>query len=105
MSGGVSLQNTGYISTINPYLFPSVIRYLSTTKAERQYIKEIAGKLSPVFHVNKKEIVNGYMPLLKLMMESGESSYGKDETMAFMEKHFNLESDEADFIKERGKNQ
>ena len=25
--------------------------------------------------------------------------------MAFMEKHFNLESDEADFIKERGKNQ
>ena len=51
------------------------------------------------------EIVNGYMPLLKLMMESGEKSYGNDETMAFMEKHFNLESDEADFIKERGKNQ
>lgn len=105
MSGGVSLQNTGYISTINPYLFPSVIRYLSTTKAERQHIKEIAGKLSQIFHVNKKEIVNGYMPLLKLMMESGEGAYGKDDTLAFMEKHFNLSTDEADFIKERGKHQ
>ncbi len=101
MSGGVSLQNTGYISTMNPYLFPSVIRYLSTTKAERQYIKAIAEKLSPIFHVNRKEIVNGYMPLLKLMMENGASVQGEDNVLLFMEKNFNLEKEEADFIKDR----
>ncbi|MCL5786961.1 MAG: replication factor C large subunit [Candidatus Marsarchaeota archaeon] len=104
MSGGVSLQNTGYISTINPYLFPSVIRYLSTTKTERQYIKAIATKLSPIFHVNRNEIVNGYMPLLKLMMKNGEEKLGPEETTIFMERNFNLEKEEADFIKERESN-
>ena len=101
MSGGVSLQNSGYVNTLSPYLFPSVIKYLSATKSERQYIKAIAEKLSPIFHVNRKEIVNGYMPLLRSMMKAGYEGYGDKETMLFIEKNFNLEKEEAKFIMDR----
>ncbi len=101
MSGGVSLQNSGYVNTMSPYLFPSVIKYLSTTKSDRQYIKTIADKLSPIFHVNRKEIVNGYMPLLRSMIEHGAEVNGEKETMLFMEEKFNLKKEEIEFIRQK----
>jgi replication factor C large subunit len=81
-SAGISISNKGRTTMLKQYSFPSNIRYMSSTKDERVTLNNIADRLSPLLHTNRKKIISSYLPILKIAIENSIKKYGKDETLS-----------------------
>ncbi len=94
MSSGVAISNDGHVRMLKPYSFPSKIRHMGSTKAERSALNEIAEKLGGRFHTSKRKIIRDYLPLLKLIFERSIKDMGSEAANAQIEATFGLEEDE-----------
>ncbi len=95
-SAGVSLAGRGRVTLLKQYSFPSTIRYLSKTKKDRHSLNNIASKLMPILHSNKRSIINDFLPVLRIMISKAKKEYGEDYTVEFLERKFNLLKDEVE---------
>lgn len=102
LSSGVSLSNNGYVSTLSQYLFPTTIRHLSRTKKDRQAINEIALKLSPYLHANRRTIIGSHIPIMAVIISASMEKYGADAVFDFMEQKYRLEKGEVQVISSYG---
>ncbi|MCL4375778.1 replication factor C large subunit [Candidatus Marsarchaeota archaeon] len=93
-SSGVSLAGRGRVTLLKQYAFPSTIRYLSKTKKDRGSLNNIASKLMPILHTNKRSIINDFLPVLRIMISKANKVYGEEHTTEFLERRFNLGKDE-----------
>lgn len=98
LSSGVALSNDGFVTLLKPYSFPANIRYMSATKQERKALNEIAERLSPLLHSNKKYIINNYIPLIKVILSNAEREFGNEKMLEIAEISFNLFQDDIDLI-------
>jgi len=69
MSAGVSLAKTAKYSGFTMYGFPSVIKYLSKSKPERELRKSIAGKIAGLVHTSRRTAVQDYLPMYAELMK------------------------------------
>ena len=97
---GISLANDGNISLIKNYSFPVRIKFMSSTKKEREVRTVIAQKLLYLLHTHKRYIISEYLPLLKLMIEKASKEYGGERVLDFFESKYRLNADEVKAIKE-----
>jgi replication factor C large subunit len=63
MSAGVSLSKSAKYSGFTMYSFPSAIKYLSSSKAERELRKGIASKIAKIAHTSTRTAVQDYLPM------------------------------------------
>lgn len=99
LGSGVALSNPeGRVSMLKTYSFPSNIKYMSATKKERLMLNEIAARLSPMLHSSRKYIVNEYLPLFRIMLESAIKKRGKEEVVEQAESAYNIYEEEIDAI-------
>ncbi len=98
LSSGVSLANTGSVSTLSHYVFPSAIKQLSRTKKDRTAINEIAMKLSPFLHANRRTIISSHIPIMAMIINMSIEKYGADAVFDFMEQKYRLEKSEVQVI-------
>ncbi|MGC8479175.1 MAG: replication factor C large subunit [Candidatus Micrarchaeia archaeon] len=97
-SAGIALSSKGRVSMLKGYSFPNNIRYMGSTKTERGTLKEIADKLSPIFHTNRKKIIGNYFPILKISIENSMKKFGKDETLDSLAFSMGLFEDDVEVI-------
>ncbi len=92
MSAGVSLAKDAKYSGFTMYGFPSVIKYLSKSKPEREMRKAIAGKIAKIAHVSTRTAVQDYLPMYLELM--------KDRELApRIAAQYELSEEELDFLK------
>ena len=72
MSAGVSLAKSAKYSGFTMYGFPSVIKYLSKSKPEREMRKAVAGKIAKMAHVSTRTAVQDYLPMYLELMKDKE---------------------------------
>jgi replication factor C large subunit len=97
---GISLANDGNISLIKNYSFPVRIKFMSSTKKEREVRTVIAQKLLYLLHTHRRYIISEYLPMLKLMIEKASKEYGEEKVLDFFESKYRLNADEVKAIKE-----
>ncbi len=100
LSSGVSLSNSGSLTMLRQYSFPSNIRYLSSTKKERSSLAAIAEKLGPMLHTNKRRIIESYLPLLGIMFSEIATRSGEG-AMESVAARYGISEGEAEFILDR----
>ncbi|MGC9204772.1 MAG: replication factor C large subunit [Candidatus Micrarchaeia archaeon] len=91
---GVSLANDGNVSLIKNYMFPSLIKYMSSTKKARDVKSAIVSKLVYEVHAHKRDIISSYLPLLTVLINEGTKQYGEEKTANYFESLYGLSSDE-----------
>jgi len=92
MSAGVSLSKSRKYEGFTRYSFPSVIKYLSSTKAERGLRKGIAGKIAGLVHTSTRTAVQDYLPMYSELI--------KDEELApRIAAQLDLSEEELEFLK------
>ncbi|MCL5008618.1 MAG: hypothetical protein M1156_01865, partial [Candidatus Marsarchaeota archaeon] len=97
-SSGVSMSNSGRVTMLKQYDFPSNIRYLSSSKKDRNAMNSIAERLAPILHTNKKYIIHNYMPMLKTAIEGSIKREGVERTKEIISMQFNLYEDDMEII-------
>lgn len=97
-SSGVSMANNGKVTLLKQYAFPSNIRYMSSSKKEREELNSIAERLSPMLHTNKKKIIHSYMPMIKAAIEGSIKRIGMEKTVDTMAIQFNLYESDIEII-------
>jgi len=96
---GVSLANDGNVSLIKNYAFPSLVKYMSTTKKARDIKSAIVSKLIYEVHSHKRDIISSYFPLLKILINEGIKEYGEEKTSEYFEGLYDLNRDEIKELK------
>ncbi len=94
---GVSISSGGNTRYVNPYSFPSRVKYLSSTKESRGVQNRIAYKLSPYLHTNRHEIVSSYLPLFRRLVEKAPEERRTAFTES-LENDFKLDKDEIEYF-------
>lgn len=74
MSTGVSLSKEETYSGFTRYSFPSMIRYLSSSKSTRAMRKSIASKIGKQCHVSTKVAIKDYVPMFFELMKDKEKA-------------------------------
>jgi replication factor C large subunit len=91
MSAGVSLSKSEKYSGFVPYGFPSVIKYLSSSKPEREMRKGIARKIAKLVHTSTRTAVQDYLPMYYELV--------KDKALASrIAAQFDLTEEELEFL-------
>ena len=98
---GIALANDGNISLMKNYSFPVKIKFMSTTKKERDARNIIANKLLYILHADKRQIINDYLPLFKQMISKAKKEYSEEKVYDFFESEYRLAKDEVDIISEQ----
>ncbi len=92
MSAGVSVSKDAKYPGFTMYSFPSVIKYLSSSKAEREMRKTIAGKIAKAVHTSTRTAIQDYLPMYLELM--------KDKELApRIAAQFDLSEEELEFLK------
>ena len=92
MSAGVSVSKDAKYPGFTMYGFPSVIKYLSKSKPEREMRKTIAGKIAKTVHVSTRTAIQDYLPMYLELM--------KDKELApRITAQYELTEEELDFLK------
>jgi replication factor C large subunit len=98
LSSGVALSNRHGASMINRYVFPSVIKYMSSTKSDRTALNEVADKLSVTLHTNRKHVINDYLPLMKSMLKKASKEKGKEQAIELIGNAYGLYTEDVEVI-------
>jgi len=92
MSAGVSVSKDAKYSGFTMYSFPSVIKYLSKSKPEREMRKTIAGKIAKTVHTSTRTAIQDYLPMYLELV--------KDKELApRIAAQFDLSEEELEFLK------
>jgi len=97
-SSGVSIANEGYVKRLSPYAFPKQVKYLSSTKGERNTAMLIAAKLAKHMHTSRKDILFGFVPILKIMLAEEAKKLGSDQVAGLLAKEFEFDKGEIDLL-------
>ena len=97
-SSGIAMANNGRVTMLKQYAFPSNIRYLSTSKKDRNAMDSIAERLSPMLHTNKKNIIRSYIPMLRAAIEGSIKRVGVEQTKETVAAQFNLYEDDIEAV-------
>ncbi len=77
MSAGVSLSRESNSGGAAKYQFPSWVKEMSTAKARRKTLENIAGKIGKKCHVSSNEALRSYIPYLKVIIEANPEEGAK----------------------------
>lgn len=92
MSAGVSVSKDAKYPGFTMYSFPSVIKYLSKSKPEREMRKTIAGKIAKTVHTSTRTAIQDYLPMYLELV--------KDKKLApRIAAQFDLSEEELEFLK------
>jgi replication factor C large subunit len=94
---GVSISGGGNTKYVNPYAFPSKIKYLGATKEERSIQSKIALKLSHYLHTNRHKVISSYLQPLKQLV-SNSSAEEKKRLASLLENVFKLDKGEVEYL-------
>jgi replication factor C large subunit len=92
MSAGVSLSKQAKYSGFTMYSFPSVIKYLSSSKKERGLRKGIASKIAKLTHTSTRTAVQDYLPMYLELVKDKEKA-------PRIAAQLDLSEEELDFLK------
>ncbi len=102
MSSGVALANEfGRTSSLKPYTFPARIKYMSMTKKDRNLSGQYISKLIYQLHAHKKDISEGYVPMLNMLVNMAMKEFGEEKTYDFFEYKYGMGKAEVDAIKDK----
>jgi len=65
MTVGICFSKEKQNFALNRYNFPSIIWKMGSTRSKRAKEGTIAAKVSPIVHDSKRQIISGYLPLVK----------------------------------------
>lgn len=98
MSSGVAVANNGAVSTLKRYAFPAAIRYLSKTKKERNLRGEIISKLVYKVHSGRRDVIDSYLPMLKIVANAGKKEEGMEAVLSFFESNYSIGKEEVEYL-------
>ncbi|MEM5836500.1 MAG: replication factor C large subunit [Candidatus Aenigmatarchaeota archaeon] len=90
MTSGVAISKKEMYHKFTKYQYPSNIKFLSGTKAERKEEEEVLQKLSQNLHASKKKVVKEYLPYLKLILKNKKFLKDFSSSLQLQEKDLNL---------------
>ncbi|MDP6670476.1 MAG: replication factor C large subunit [archaeon] len=91
MTSGVALSRENDYHGWMHYQFPSLLRLLSSNKAERNLKKQISKKMSPKLHSSLRQVMSSHLPFLKMVFKDKEKA-------AMLSAWFDLDEKEIAFM-------
>jgi len=95
MSGGVAMSKKAEIRGFIKSSFPTWIRALSTMKANRALLMEIAGRIARRLHVSRAYAISEMLPYISILLENDKLAKKvidyfefSDEMVSFIQKRF-----------------